>query len=70
MLDLFGAASFEALTLALDVGLIDALDREELALGEIAADSMPTRMGSGSCSTSSQPRATWSRAPAATGKRR
>jgi SAM-dependent methyltransferase len=37
MLDLFGAASFEALTLALDMGLIDALDREGLTLDEIAA---------------------------------
>lgn len=36
LLDLFGAASFEALTLSLDMGLVDALDREELALDEIA----------------------------------
>ncbi len=36
MLDLFGAASFEALTLALDMGLIDALDDEALSADEIA----------------------------------
>jgi SAM-dependent methyltransferase len=37
VLDLLGAASFEALTLALDLGIIDALDGEGLALDEVAA---------------------------------